>query len=155
MLSLFCWSFLFFQRRATMYWRWFVLLESVWLFSSYLMYYLMSLSFFSLVSFYYFSPQRDTCILITPLGTCQKKLRREGCEKWCVGYLLISLSQKSTLSKWPEFQLCKISAMHSWSSAMQSPLLHKSEAHKCTCICACMFAYKQFRLLDAADTLLG
>lgn len=57
---------------------------------------------FSLVSFYYYSPQRDTCLLITPLGTCQKSVEEKACEKWHAGYLLISLLLRSMLSELPE-----------------------------------------------------
>lgn len=32
---------------------------------------------------------------------------------------------------------------------------NKSETHKCPCVCSRMFAYNQFRLVDAVDPLLG
>lgn len=83
-----------------------MLLQSVQLFSFYLKYHLMSLFLFSLMSFYYYSPQRDTCLLITPLGTCQKSEEEKACEKWHAGYLLKSLLLKSMLSEWILLSKC-------------------------------------------------
>lgn len=145
MLSLFYWRFLFLSvgrpctNIASCCWSLCSFSASVWSIIWY------PFSLFSLMSFYYYSPQRDTCLLITPLGTCQKSEEEKACEKWHAGYLLISLPLKSMLSEFPE-------------SVLLSQMLcstGKSEAWKCTCICACMFAYNQFRLADEADPLIG
>lgn len=75
----------------------------------------------SLVSYYCCAPQRDVCMVITPLGTCQKKWKWEGCEKWHAGFSLTSPSHKNVLSKWPWIvaEVSKATLLQKWDIQMR------------------------------------
>lgn len=145
MLSLFYWRFPFFNvgrtytNTASCCWSLCSFSASIWSIIWCLFF------LFSLMSFYYYSPQRDTCLLITPLGTCQKSEEEKACEKWHAGYLLTSLLLRSMLSELPAailFSKCFV------------PQVRQRHGNG-TCISACIFAYKHFRLANDSDPLWG